>query len=182
MNGNNHHLCKSGIGFVSDQSVKLFLIEHTIIVEITSFHDLLDFFLGNTLAHLLDDPSQTLNADISSLVIVKQGEQFTNFLSGIVIGNSGRHQVNVLLKIDMACSLTIHVANQLVDCVTLGSVSKCLQRGFEICIKFKSTFSIDIASLFLVKSIERLFNVKDLFLSQACPGIHFRIKSPGSRS
>ncbi len=71
MIGNNHHLCKSGIGFESDQSVKLFLVEHTIIIEITSFHDLLDFFLGNTLAHLLDDPSQALNADISSLVIVK---------------------------------------------------------------------------------------------------------------
>ena len=102
-------------GLLGDDVVELLLRYKAVVVGVGSLHHFLQLALVDGLAQLLGYSAEVLDRNEAGLFVVKQVEYFSNVFSGVLVGDTGGHQFQKLLEIDLTGTVSIEVGNHLVD-------------------------------------------------------------------
>jgi hypothetical protein len=84
-----------------DNIIELLFGNKPIVISVGPVDHLLKFSLVDGFAQFLGHSPQILDRDKAGLLVVKQVKDLPDILPGVLVGDSGCHQIEELLKVDL---------------------------------------------------------------------------------
>ena len=86
-------------GLLGDNVVKLFLRDQAIIISVSPLDHLLQFGVVDGLPELFGDSPKIFDRNEACFLVIEQVEYLSDVFAGILVRNSGSHQLQELLEI-----------------------------------------------------------------------------------